>query len=102
MVVRGKVMSVKGDVNDESGVAANFVVNKAWKTQVRKHVVVFSTTTCAYDLKPNAEYLLYVIALPGANEFSTKRCMGNLVVSDANDALDWLSRYGTEASVIDN
>ena len=95
-------MSVKGDVNDESGVAANFVVDKAWKAQIAKHVVVSSTTTCAYDLKQGAEYLLYVVALPGANEFSTKRCMGNLLVSDANDALDWLSRYGTEASVIDN
>lgn len=93
IVLWGKVMAVKGDINKE-GATARISVSKVWKKKIRNEVSVLTATTCAFEFQLNEEYLLYLYESPDGKYYTTKKCVGNLPISQAEKALDWLKRHG--------
>lgn len=94
VVISGRVLSVAGDINQD-GATARIQVLKSWKKSAPQAVAVSTRTTCAFDFHAGEEYLLYVQETAGAFSYTTKRCVGNLPLSQANKALEWLSKHGT-------
>lgn len=98
VVVWGQARAVRGDINKE-GTTVNIHVIKAWKKTVRAEIEVMTSTTCAFEFSTGGEYLLYLHASPDGARYTTKRCVGNRIIAEAQKALDWLKRYGVPAAV---
>ncbi len=98
VVLWGKVLDVKGNI-DKEGATAKISVLKAWKKGVRNEVDVFTSTTCAYVFQTGDEYLLYLSKSPDGKNYTTKKCVGNLPIPKAKKALDWLNRHGAPMDI---
>jgi len=98
VVLCGKVLTVKGDI-DKEGATARIRVLKVWKKRVQSEVDVFTSTTCAFVFRTGEEYLLYLYETPEGKYYSTKKCIGNLPISKAKKALNWLERNGVSTGI---
>jgi len=98
-VMVGKVISVRK--NADSTVTASLQVSQGWKRDVSALLDVSTVaTTCAFPFEEGKEYVLYVRDLPVSGGYSTARCMGNVAIEDAAQALAWLKRNGAAKQVI--
>ena len=93
VVLWGKVLAVKGDINTEQGAIAKISVLKLWKKSVGKEVEVLTRTTCAYDFKIGDEYLLFLNKTADIKFFTTGICSGNLQITNAEKAFNWLKLH---------
>lgn len=100
VVVWGQARAVRGDINKE-GATASVRVFKAWKKPVRAEIDILTSTTCAFVFRTGEEYLLYLHVSPDGARYTTKRCLGNRTIAEAQKALDWLKRHGVPATVED-
>jgi hypothetical protein len=93
VVLWGKVLTVKGNINTEAGATARISVLKLWKRGVANanEVEVLTRTTCAYDFKIGEEYLLFLNKDSHTDQFTTGICNGNLPIANAKNALKWLN-----------
>lgn len=97
VVVRGQARTVRGDINKE-GATANVRVSQAWKKATRAEIEVLTSTTCAFEFQPGEEYLLYLRESSNGT-YTTRRCLGNRSIAEAQKALDWLKRRGAPAAI---
>ena len=98
IVLLGKVMAVEGDINRE-GATARISVSEVWKKKIQHEVSVSTATTCAFEFKLNEEYLLYLRESPDGKHYTTKKCVGNLPISEAGDVLNKLKHQGTPMEI---
>ena len=98
IVLLGKVMAVEGDINRE-GATARISVSEVWKKKIQHEINVSTATTCAFEFKLHEEYLLYLHVSPDGEHYTTKKCVGNLPISEAKDALDRLKHQGTAMEI---
>jgi hypothetical protein len=99
IVLLGKVLTINGDINKDGGAIAKIDVLKSWKQTIETQVDVVTKTTCAYNFKIGEEYLLFLRKNKQTNELTTERCKGNLPVTEAKHALEWLEQH---TKIIDN
>lgn len=98
VVVQGKILAVKGDINKE-GATARVEVSKAWKKKIKSELEVSTRTTCAYEFHVGEEYLIYLQQTADGGHYSTKKCVGNVKSAEAGNALTWLERHGAPQDV---
>lgn len=91
-VVLGEVVDVDGNFEAEGGAIATLKVRNAWKADVPATLRVETRTTCAFDFRAGATYLVYLSRSGSRTAYTTTICDGNLPVGRAGTALDWLSR----------
>ena len=84
---------------DAIGSTAVLRPSRAWKQNVEAELEVHTATTCAFDFKPDQDYLLYLHRSANTGRLSTHACMGNREAPQAQPSMDWLQRYGRTAEI---
>lgn len=103
-VVIAKVLELRADPSGD-GFAAILSVKQAWKTDVPAQLIVVSSTTCQYELKPEGEYLLYLThdpkmltgSRPGT--YTTGLCLGDRTLAKAGKPRSWLRAHGQGSAI---
>lgn len=99
VVVRASVVTVEG------GARARLRVEEAWKADVAGEVDVSTASTagtdCASDFQLGREYLIYLHRARDTGELTTEICMGNRLTTEADTALNWMSRHGQKSKLVD-
>jgi hypothetical protein len=91
-VVLAEVLEIDGKFNAEGGAIATLRAAKAWKSGVPATLKVETRTTCAFDFRKGETYLVYLSRSGHRAQFATTICDGNLPVSKAGAALQWLGK----------
>lgn len=99
VVLWGQTTAVSGDINQE-GLTATVRVARAWKQPISPEIIVSTTTTCAFSFRANQDYLLYLSIDPQSGRYTTKACVGNQPIAEAEKALQWLQEQGKPASLL--
>lgn len=97
-VVKANVLAVTGDAEGPGGALVRLSVAQSWKTEVPATLEVRTSTTCAYVFEPGREYLVYLRRDLAGSPLSTRRCMGNRPLAEAQGSLQWLQRHGKPAA----
>lgn len=63
-----------------------------WKTSLPSHVEIVTGEDCAYPLKAQETYILYLSK--GETSWGTYKCRGNRSLREAGRTVRWLKRYG--------
>ena len=90
VILLGTAVTISGDPFQKGGAEINIDVAKVWKCSVPEEIKIFSSTSCAFDFKIGEQYLLYLTKVKGADYYVTNACQGNVLVSEADDKLNWL------------
>jgi hypothetical protein len=94
-VIVGTVTNIRQ--NAEKTAIATVRVSQRWKKQLPDEIEVATVpTTCAFEFKPDMQYVLYVRELPNGGGYVTAKCRGNLPLSEAEKPLAWLKKNGAE------
>ena len=91
-MVLAEVLEIDGKFNAEGGAIATLRAAKAWKSGVPATLKVETRTTCAFDFRKGETYLVYLSRSGHRAQFATTICDGNLPVSKAGAALQWLGK----------
>ena len=75
---------------------ATVSVSDGWKKSVYAQVTVATESTCAFDFKTGATYVLYLVDAPDGGYF-TSQCLGNQPLQAASRAVAWLRKNSTAA-----
>jgi len=87
-VVMVKVLStLRG--NTPTGVVVQAQVSESWKIPASGTISIATDTDCAYPFLVGEEYLLFLVKDQAGN-YSTGRCMGNLVKASSAKSVAWL------------
>jgi hypothetical protein len=96
-VVRATVIRVSGNPVGPGGAVALLEVHEAWKAAVGDPLEVETSTTCGYMFETGKDYLVYLRAGSASAPYTTRKCMGNQALLDAQERLRWLHRNGEPA-----
>ncbi len=78
--------------SSDGTVTAQGEILKTWKANLPSHVEIITGEDCAYPLKAQETYILYLSK--GNASWGTYRCRGNRRMEKAADTIRWLNRYG--------
>lgn len=98
-IVRANVVRVTGNAVGPGGAVAVLAVEEAWKSAVRERIEVETSTTCGYLFEAGKDYLVYLRTGGASAPYTTRKCMGNRPLADAQQRLNWLHRNGKPAAV---
>jgi hypothetical protein len=73
-------------------VTAQGEVLTTWKVSLPLHIEIVTGEDCAYPLKAQKIYILYLSK--GDTSWGTYKCRGNRSLREAGQTLRWLNRYG--------
>jgi|GEM_PF-5549123 hypothetical protein len=90
-VAEVRIVAVSSPSADGS-ISAEGEVVAAWKTRLPNPIRIVTGEDCAYPMKANTIYLLYLSK--GRDVWGTYECRGNRVLGKAHAALHWLGRHG--------
>ncbi|MGI8743138.1 MAG: hypothetical protein ACR2NN_11330 [Bryobacteraceae bacterium] len=78
--------------SSDGTVTAQGEIVTAWKTSLPPHVEIVTGEDCAYPLKAQGTYILYLSK--GDTAWGTYKCRGNRALGEADRTVRWLKRYG--------
>jgi hypothetical protein len=89
MIVMAQVMSV-GPAPGGDGTVATLEVERAWKGESPKQLIVVTGDNCAYPFVKGRRDVLFLEK--AEHGYVTDRCAGNVEASQAKNLVEWLDR----------
>jgi hypothetical protein len=99
VVVIAKVLKITSGP-EPNAITAVLSVSQAWKRDIPTQITLVSGEDCVYMLGKDQEHVLYLTKDKAENLYGTVRCRGNKLVFKAQQALEWLRRYGKPAKIV--